>query len=86
MRKFRELLGNIRLLSLMLDSNGHIFYLNDYACNLLGYTYQEVLGKNWINNFVPDSDMQMKMHKQFKETPFQQVLKDLLFRNPEEKD
>jgi two-component system, OmpR family, phosphate regulon sensor histidine kinase PhoR len=66
-RKFRELLGNIKLLSLMLDSNGHIVYLNDYACNLLGYTYQEVLGKNWINSFVPDPDMRNEMYKQFKD-------------------
>jgi two-component system, OmpR family, phosphate regulon sensor histidine kinase PhoR len=66
-RKFRELLGNIKLLSLMLDSNGHVVYLNDYACDLLGYSPQEALGKNWINGFIPDHDMRNEMFKQFKE-------------------
>ena len=64
-RRFRELLGNIKLISLMLDSNGHIVYLNDYACDLLGYTPQEALGKNWINSFIPDPDMRNEMHLQF---------------------
>lgn len=37
-----------------LDLNGNITLINRKGCELIGYKEKEVLGKNWINHFVPE--------------------------------
>lgn len=45
-----DLLGS---LILVLDKKGNITLFNSGAEEILGYKAEDVLGKNWIDNFVP---------------------------------
>ncbi|WP_448517745.1 HD domain-containing phosphohydrolase [Pseudothermotoga sp.] len=36
------------------DLNGKVVLANRKACELLGYEMDEIVGKNWIENFLPD--------------------------------
>jgi PAS domain S-box-containing protein/diguanylate cyclase (GGDEF)-like protein len=52
-RRFRDLLGNVKLISLMLDGNARITYCNDYLLQLTGWRREEVEGKSWFELFIP---------------------------------
>ncbi len=39
---------------LVLDQEGNVELVNRKACEVLGYQKEEIIGKNWIDNFVPD--------------------------------
>ncbi|TWR29061.1 PAS domain S-box protein [Mucilaginibacter pallidiroseus] len=51
--KYRLVLETIKLAAVSLDAKGNIIFCNKYLANLLGYTPTELLGMNWMNNFVP---------------------------------
>ncbi len=52
-RRFSDLLGNVELISMMLDREARITYCNDYLLRLTGWKREEVIGKNWWDLFVP---------------------------------
>lgn len=52
-RRFREFLENVRLVGLMLDSQGRIVFANKYLLELTGWQASEVLGKDWVDMFIP---------------------------------
>jgi PAS domain S-box-containing protein/diguanylate cyclase (GGDEF)-like protein len=52
-RRFSDLLGNVELISMMLDKNARITYCNDYLLRLSGWRREELLGQNWFKLFVP---------------------------------
>ncbi len=52
-RRFTDLLGNVELVSMMLDREARITYCNDYILRLTGWKREEVIGKNWWDIFVP---------------------------------
>jgi diguanylate cyclase (GGDEF)-like protein/PAS domain S-box-containing protein len=52
-RRFSDMLGNVELVSLMLDCKAQITYCNDYLLRLTGWQREEVLGRNWIEVFIP---------------------------------
>ena len=52
-RRFSDMLGNVHLVSLMLDCNARITYCNDYLLHLSGWRRDEVLGQNWFELFIP---------------------------------
>ncbi len=52
-RRFRHLLSNVELVSLMLDRDARITYCNDYLLRLTGWRREEVLGQDWFELFVP---------------------------------
>jgi PAS domain S-box-containing protein len=53
-RRWRSLVDNVKLLVIGLDKQGLVNYVNPFALQLLGYSSDEILGKEWISNFVPD--------------------------------
>jgi PAS domain S-box-containing protein len=55
-RRFREMLENLQLISLMLDGQGHLTFCNDYLLELTGWTREEIIGKDWVQTFVPECD------------------------------
>jgi PAS domain S-box-containing protein len=57
-RRWRSLLDNVQLLVVGLDQTGAVNYVNPFFLNLTGYTQQEVVGKNWFESFLPQSDQQ----------------------------
>ena len=52
-RRFSDLLGNVELVSMMLDTKARITYCNDYLLQLTGWRREEVLGQDWFEIFVP---------------------------------
>ncbi len=52
-RQFSAMLANVELISLMLDRAGGITYCNDYLLCLTGWQYEEVIGQNWFDLFLP---------------------------------
>jgi PAS domain S-box-containing protein len=59
-RRFRDLLANVDLVSLMLDRAGRITYCNDYLLRLTGWGREEVIGEGWFERFVPPSGDSMR--------------------------
>ena len=41
---------------LALDIKGNITLINKKGCNTIGYSEEEIIGKNWFNNFIPLTD------------------------------
>ncbi|WP_293231965.1 PAS domain S-box protein [Microcoleus sp. PH2017_05_CCC_O_A] len=56
-RRWRSLLENVQLIVVGLDASGNINYVNPFFVGLTGYTHEEVLGKNWFENFLPSSSI-----------------------------
>ncbi|OGB32893.1 MAG: diguanylate cyclase [Burkholderiales bacterium RIFCSPLOWO2_12_FULL_61_40] len=52
-RRFKAMLGNMEMVSLMLDCDARITYCNDYLLRLSGWAREEVLGRNWFECFIP---------------------------------
>lgn len=51
-RRFSDLMKNVKLLSVMINSNGDILFCNSFLLSLTGYSQDEVLGKNWFDLFI----------------------------------
>jgi two-component system cell cycle sensor histidine kinase/response regulator CckA len=52
-RRFREMLDNLDLISIMLDQEGRVVYCNDYFLRLTGWSRDEVIGTSWYERFLP---------------------------------
>ena len=51
-RRFSDLLGNVDLVSLMLDLDCRITYCNEYLLRLTGWRLEEVIGRDWFALFI----------------------------------
>ena len=54
--------------------------INKRGCEILGYSYQEIIGKNWIDNFLPKR-VQKKVRTTFKKTLNGEISRDDNFVN-----
>jgi PAS domain S-box-containing protein len=52
-RRWQSLLDNIRLIVVGLGRDGNVEYVNPFFLDMGGYRLDEVLGKNWFSNFLP---------------------------------
>ena len=52
-RRFREVLENVQLVAVTLDTAGNITFCNDFLLELTGWERAEVLGRNWHATFIP---------------------------------
>jgi diguanylate cyclase (GGDEF)-like protein/PAS domain S-box-containing protein len=52
-RRFSDMLGNVELMSIMLDLGARVTYCNDYFLRLTGWQREQVLGQNFIEMFIP---------------------------------
>jgi diguanylate cyclase (GGDEF)-like protein/PAS domain S-box-containing protein len=52
-RRYSDMLGNVQLVSLMLDREARITYCNEYFLRLTGWRREEVIGANWFDVFMP---------------------------------
>ena len=50
-QKYLDIAGVILV---VLDSNGKINLINQKGCEILGYSEEQILGKNWFKNFIPE--------------------------------
>ncbi|MBP8295307.1 MAG: EAL domain-containing protein [Burkholderiales bacterium] len=51
-RRFADMLGNVEMISLMLDTDAVVTYCNDYLLRLTGWGRDEVIGRNWYESFM----------------------------------
>ncbi len=52
-RRWRSLLENVRLAVIGLDPQGRVEYANPFLLELTGYQEREVLGRDWLRDFIP---------------------------------
>jgi PAS domain S-box-containing protein len=52
-QKYLDIAGVILL---ALDRDGIVTLINQKGCEILGYSAEEIIGKNWINTFLPESN------------------------------
>jgi len=63
-RRFREMLDNLELISVMVDNKARVVYCNDYFLRMTGWSREEVIGADWFERFVP-SDLAEEMREAF---------------------
>ena len=59
-RRFREMLENIKLIAVTLDSEGKITFCNDYLLTLTGWRREEVINQDWFEKFIPEETASSK--------------------------
>jgi len=52
--RWHNLLENVQLLVVGLDSAGHVNYVNPFFLNFSGYEEKEIFGKDWFEVFIPE--------------------------------
>lgn len=52
-RRYRDMLDEVDLVTVMLDVDGRVLYCNDFLLRLTGWQRDEVLGGNWFAVFAP---------------------------------
>ena len=52
--RFQRYLETAGIIVLVLDKEGKVQLINRRGCEILGYAEDEILGKKWIENFVPE--------------------------------
>ena len=65
-RRFREMFSTVKLITLILDEKGNITYCNDFLLDLIGWTREELVGKNWFFTCLPKR-LQGEVHDIFLE-------------------
>jgi diguanylate cyclase (GGDEF)-like protein/PAS domain S-box-containing protein len=53
-RRLRDMLENVKLAALTLDTEGVVTYCNDYLLELLGCSMEELVGGQWFARWVPE--------------------------------
>ncbi len=49
-------LDTVNVIIVSIDNNGYVKLVNNRACELMGFTQEEFIGKHWVNTFVPEED------------------------------
>lgn len=52
--QFQRYLDVAGIIVMVLDAEGRVRLINRRGCEILGYREEEILGKKWIDNFVPE--------------------------------
>lgn len=52
-RRFRSMLENIKLITVIIDEKGQVIFCNDFALELTGFQKSEVIGQNYFERFMP---------------------------------
>lgn len=62
--QFRDLLANVQLAAVMLDTKGRVVFCNEFLLKLTGWQADEVIGHDWFERFVP-ADVVDRVQKMF---------------------
>ena len=58
--RFREMLGNLKLIAMTLDKQGKVTFCNDYLLQLTGHPREEIIGADWFKKFIPETEVAIK--------------------------
>jgi two-component system sensor histidine kinase/response regulator len=53
---YKLVLETVKLAAISLDKSGNIIFCNSYLANLLGYQSKQLIGLNWYETFIPESE------------------------------
>ncbi|OUJ18397.1 Signal transduction histidine kinase containing REC and PAS domain [Methanonatronarchaeum thermophilum] len=69
-RRAEKYFETAQVIMVVIDLDGEIIQANQKTCQLLGYTKEELVGKDWISNFVPERNRQQarETHQHFLKT------------------
>jgi PAS domain S-box-containing protein len=62
--RLKDLFDNLQMATVCLDLNGVVSYSNEYLLQLTGRKRHEVVGKNWFELFVPESEPVRQIFRQ----------------------
>lgn len=65
--KARQILETIESIIVAIDVNGNVSMINRKGCEVLGYSENEIIGKNWFKNFLLQPDGSEKLYLVFKQ-------------------
>ena len=71
-KQFRLTLENIQFIAVSINSDGIITFCNDFFLNLVGYQKHQVIGKCWVDTFIPQ-----KLQQQAAEALKQALVQEL---------
>lgn len=54
--RFEEALVGVRLIACVMDAEGRVTFCNDYFAGMVGWKKEEIIGKNFLENFLPASE------------------------------
>ncbi|MBK0403940.1 PAS domain S-box protein [Adhaeribacter sp. BT258] len=80
MQQFRVFLEKVNLLYISLNMKGNLITVNDYFLTYTGYTREEVIGRNYFELFLPESEKQARQEAFF-QTFTDQTLNHFYERN-----
>ncbi len=60
-RRYADLMEHVKLISVMLDSEGNVTFCNNFLLALSGYSYDEMIGANWFDLMIPKSIPELKL-------------------------
>ncbi len=52
-RRFNDMLANVDLIAITVDTDGRITFCNDFLLRMTGWAREEVMGRSWFERFVP---------------------------------
>lgn len=55
-RRLRDMLGNMRMIAVVLDPLGRVQFANTYFLQLMKLSLDDVLGQDWFTRFVPAAE------------------------------
>jgi diguanylate cyclase (GGDEF)-like protein/PAS domain S-box-containing protein len=61
-RRFADLMKNMGLASVMLDTQGRITFCNDHLLRLTGWTSEDTIGNDWFEQFIPSTEPEIKVN------------------------
>jgi PAS domain S-box-containing protein len=83
-QRWRHLLENVQLFVVGLDLEGQVNYINPYFLKQSGYKQGDVIGKIWLDDFIPDQNKEaitQNFQKYLKENHLPFFEYDLLFHD-----
>ena len=64
-RRFRDMMENVDLVTIMLGERGQVLFCNEYLLRLSGWTREEVLGRDFFEIFTP-SDLRQQSRQAYR--------------------
>jgi PAS domain S-box-containing protein len=77
----KDYLNLVGVMVVAIDADKKVSFINDAGCNILGYKKEEIIDKNWFDNFLPER-FRKEVNKVFKNLMAGEVILDKRYENP----
>ena len=77
----QKYLDIVAVMILVLDKNQRVALINRKGCDVLGYNENEIVGKNWFDNFLPD-DIKDEVKNVYNKLMAEEIEPVKYFENP----